>query len=329
MLCGALALSVAACGGSDKEANSSTPDAQATAPGKKLTVISPLTGLTSTKPLPRRRVTVVKIDNTSSSAPQVGLSSADILFEELVEGGITRLAAMFYSTLPSTVGPVRSARTSDIGVVRPVKAALVASGAATYTKVQLRGANVSFFEEGAPGYFRDRSRSAPYNLFIRLPEFVKSLGSDVTPPANYLPWGKASDFVGALPATKISARFSPRSTTRFQYSKSADKYVSTNGFASVKDRFRADSVLVLRVKETLAPYRDPAGNPVPETLFFGTGDMVLFHGGQAVRGTWSKPDRSGALTLSTPAGPVKVPAGKTWIELLPEDGAGGRLSFAG
>ena len=65
---------------------------------------------------------VAKIDNTYASAPQIGLGEADMVVEELVEGGLTRLAAFYYSEIPGDVGPVRSMRASDIGIVSPVKA---------------------------------------------------------------------------------------------------------------------------------------------------------------------------------------------------------------
>ena len=75
----------------------------------------PLTGLEREGDAPKHPVIVTKVDNTSSSAPQVGLGAADMIVEELVEGGYTRLASFFYSKLPKAVGPVRSMRASDIG----------------------------------------------------------------------------------------------------------------------------------------------------------------------------------------------------------------------
>ena len=62
----------------------------------------------------------VKIDNSSSSAPQVGLGDAGMVVEELVEGGMTRLAVFYYNDVPSEVGPVRSMRATDIGIVSPL-----------------------------------------------------------------------------------------------------------------------------------------------------------------------------------------------------------------
>jgi hypothetical protein len=86
-------------------------------------------------------------------------------------------------------------------------------------------------------------------------------------------------------------------------------------------------VLVLRVREGDAGYLDPAGNKVPETLYFGKGPALLFHNGQLVRGTWTKKSRKHPVTLSTAAGTLKVPAGHTWIELVPIDKDGGKVTF--
>jgi hypothetical protein len=328
-------LVLAGCGGGSPKATdggSETPDPQKTTDGTTLTQISPMTGLKVKGNLPNHPVVVVKIDNTYNSEPQVGLGSADLVVEELVEGGITRLATIFYSKLPPVVGPVRSARASDIGVIKPANAVLVASGAADVTNSRLRGAGIASHYEGSTGMFRDGSRHAPYNLFMRLPRFVTALKASASarPKQSYLPWGSEADFAGVSPATRVNVRFSNATTTRFQYSKAKGKYVNTNSHARASDRFLADSVLVLRVPETDAGYRDPAGNPVPEANFFGSGTALLFHHGQVVRGTWVKAKRTSALTLKTAAGSLKVPAGKVWIELMPAAGpfnSAGSVSF--
>ncbi len=134
---------------------------------------------------------VTKVDNTSSSAPQVGLGSADLVVEELVEGGYTRLAAFYYSKVPANIGPVRSMRASDIGIV-PEGATVVTSGAAPVTIKRINGAGIPWITEGAAGVYRETSRSAPYNLFAQLGDIAKRLKSDEEPPA-YLPWGTEAD----------------------------------------------------------------------------------------------------------------------------------------
>ena len=79
-------------------------------------------------------------------------------------------------------------------------------------------------------------------------------------------------------------------------------------------------MLVLRVKVGDAGYRDPAGNPVPETQFTGQGQALIFHDGRLVRAQWTKESLDSELKLSTTAGELTVPAGHTWIELVPQDG---------
>jgi len=317
----AASLVLAGCGSKEESAKPGEgPGEQQTEDGTTIQPVWPLTGLKAPASVTKKPVVAVKIDNTYASEPQVGLSAADMVVEELVEGGITRLAALFHSQIPPVVGPVRSMRASDMGVVKPADATLVASGAARVTLIRLRQGGVRYYTEGGPGYFREGSRRAPYNLMVRLPDLVAKLKApaEVLPP--YLPWGTASDFSGVSPAKRIAVKFSSGTTTQFLYSKNANKYTNTNTHASADDQFKADSVLVLRVREVDAGYTDPAGNPVPETLFFGKGTMMLFHQGQVIRGTWVKPKRDSPVTLKTAAGPLKIPAGKIWIELLPTTG---------
>ena len=90
----------------------------------------PLTGEKLEGDLPDHPVYVAKIEKRPRPAPQIGLASADMVVEELVEGGLTRLAVFYYSDIPDEVGPVRSMRASDVGIVKPVNGELVASGAA-------------------------------------------------------------------------------------------------------------------------------------------------------------------------------------------------------
>jgi hypothetical protein len=321
-------LALAGCGGksSDKKADD-RPTSQPTQGGTKLAAVWPLTGLPAPEETPDHPVMVVKIDNSPASEPQIGLGKADMVVEELVEGGITRLAAMFYSKLPTKAGPVRSARASDIGVVTPTHAVLIASGMAPPTVARLNAAKVRYYTMGSPGVVRapDGQHDFLHSVFVDLPKLARSLKKQPVVPASYLPWGQESDFAGGQPAAGMSVQFSGSSTTSFRYNAQAKKYVNTDSYAGAGDQFKPDSVLVLRVREGDAGYRDPAGNPVPETLFFGQGQLMLFHGGQVTRGTWSKEKRDSPLVLSTAAGPMKVPAGHVWIELLPNKKSGGSI----
>ena len=324
-------IALAGCGGSSPSSSSSPPASQPTQGGTKLAALWPLTGLTATGATPTHPVMIVKIDNTSASYPQYGLGKADMVVEELVEGGITRLATMFYSTLPTKVGPVRSMRASDIGVVTPTHAVLIASGAAPSTYGRLHQAHVKYYLMGAPGVsrdFNDPEHDLLHSVFANLQVLARSIKAKPIVPASYLPWGKESDFTGVAPAIRFAVHFSGSSVTHFAYDAATKKYTNTNSHAKRGDQFHPDSVLVLRVREGNAGYLDPAGNPVPETLFFGTGTLTLFHDGQLMHGTWSKVKRDSPLVLTTAAGSLKIPAGDVWIELLPDTKGGGSLAVS-
>lgn len=320
-----LSLSLAACGGDEPEKGpEETTGPQKTSDGHELDGMWPLTGLPAKGAAPKRPVVVVKIDNTSSARPQVGLGSADLVTEELVEGGITRLAVAYYSKVPRLVGPVRSMRASDIGIVRPTKGVLVASGAAAQTKARLNKDRIKYFE-GGDHYFREGSRRAPYNLMVNLADLARGLKAPASPPPNYLPFEAESKWNGVTKARQISVRMSRAHTTNWAYR--GGKYINVNSYAPASDQFKADTVLVLRVQVGDAGYRDPAGYPVPETIYKGKGQALVFHQGELVRGTWSKARLDSQLQLSTKSGKLNIPAGKTWIELVPVASKGGNVTF--
>ncbi|WP_460714335.1 DUF3048 domain-containing protein [Nocardioides dilutus] len=329
----ALALTLAAgvllagCGGDKQDDAGDTPEAQPVAGGDTLAQTWPLTGLDVSgdqSAAQTHPVMVVKMDNTPSSAPQVGLDSADLVVEELVEGGSTRLAVFYYSDIPDEVGPVRSMRASDIGIVAPVGATMVTSGAASVTIARIQDAGIPFFAEGDEGLYREDSRSAPYNLMADLEETTDAAsGDEETRPVDYLPWGDAEELPAGQPAKTIAASFSGGHTTNWRFD--GGGYVNVNSYADPQAPFPADTVVVLRVEVGDAGYTDPAGNPVPETKLEGTGPAMVFHDGRLVRGTWSKADLESPIELSTKAGELVVPAGHTWIELVPVDG--GNVTF--
>ena len=306
---------LAACGGDDESPDDASDDQSRAGGSAALTW--PLTGQPVDGDLPDHPVIVVKIDNSSSSAPQIGLDDADLITEELVEGGSTRLAVFYHSQLPDLTGPVRSMRASDIGIVKPADAVLVASGGAGPTRARIDGAGITTFLEGAEGYERATDRSAPYNLMMQLPDLADTLEAG-DPPPPYLSFGDAPG--DGKPAEAFDVAFSGGHTTSWKYEKGTG-YTRPGSFAEPGADFVADSVLVLRVKVGDAGYTDPAGNPVPETIYEGTGKAMLFHDGQVVDGKWSKDDLKAPLELETASGDeLNVPAGNTWIELVPMDG---------
>lgn len=326
-----LSLVLAGCGGGDDDSGnkpeSSDKPSQTEAPEEPATW--PLTGIEAKAGESvelDHPVIVTKIDNSPASAPQVGLGKADLVVEELVEGGITRLAAFYYSQLPGDVGPVRSMRASDIGIVAPVNGVITTSGAAGITIGRINKAGIKFFQEGGPGFYRNSGRSAPYNLFTSLKKVAKATEDDKDErPADYLPWGTEADLATGKPARTLSAHFGSHTTN---WTFKGGSYVNSNSNAAQGDHFQPETVLVLRVEVVDAGYTDPAGNFVPESKFKGGGVAQVFHGGKVYEGEWAKDKLDSPLTLKAADGSeLKVPAGKVWIELVPVDGAGGSVAF--
>ncbi|PZF81114.1 DUF3048 domain-containing protein [Jiangella anatolica] len=321
----AAALLVAGCGGDDGSTAppSSAPPATTTpspTPSPTPTPVPawPLTGLPAPSAADAARpALVVKIDNTRPAAPQLGLSSADLVVEELVEGGLTRLAVMFQSALPPVAGPVRSVRTTDAGIALPAGGVLVASGGAGRVLRALEKAGVTVLSGGGNGLSRDHSRPAPYNVMLDPAQAVAGLTAGAGVPAgSYLPWGAPP---AGRPVGGADVTFSAARTSSWTWSDGV--WVLDGDHAADGDRFGPATVLVLRVTVRDAGYEDPAGNPVPETVLVGSGAATLLTAGTAVDGTWSKTAPAAPLTLADASGaPLAVPPGRVWIELVPDSG---------
>src|SRR5689334_283489 len=152
--------------------------------------ISPLTGLRQASP-PHNAVFMVKIENTGSGEPQYGVNQADFVIEELVEGGVTRLAAFFYSKLPTKLGHVRSARTTDIDLAEPIDATIVASGGAPKTLRKIKRSELPYYsyDMRSPGWSSDHSKTPPYHVLWDLTTLSDTAKASI-PPKPYFTWGK-------------------------------------------------------------------------------------------------------------------------------------------
>jgi hypothetical protein len=286
-------------------------------------------------------VVVVKVDNTAAAQPQVGLDDADLVVQELVEGGLTRLAVMVHSRLADDDGagrsaaalrlaPVRSVRSSDVGIVAPTGGVLVASGGAAGALRDLRAADVPVVLEGDDALSRDPARAAPYNVVVDAAAVPKR--GQAAPPEPLLPFeppqgepdgGDDQDATGRS-AQRLEVRFSAADTTVFERRGEGQRarWRRTNAPVVADADFAADTVLVLRVRTRPADYVDPAGNPVPVTITTGKGSGLLVHGEAALRVRWTKQDEKAAWELATRDGdPVQVPPGRTWLALVPLQGA--------
>lgn len=319
VLAGALALSMAACS-SDPEP---TPEPEPTVePTPEPVARSPLTGLEMPDGPPDNPVFVVKIENTAGGSPQYALDKADLVVQQLVEGGLTRLAALYWSELPTKVGHVRSMRTTDAGIAAPVGGQVVASGAApkTYSVVDQAGISVFTEDKGAPGFSSDPAKSRPYNRLLDLTKIAAA--AEKTEIVNpYLAWTEDDAEAPAgetRTVTTASVRFSNAVTTNFAFADGT--WSRTNGYAAQGQDFKATTMIVVFAKVVNVTYGD--GTTVPETVFEGSGKATILAGDQAREVTWSKDALDSTLTFADAAGnPVTIDPGKIWINLVPESGA--------
>ncbi len=271
----------------------------------------PLTGLPGSSAAP---AVVVKIDNSSKARPQAGLNDADVVIEEEVESGITRFAAIFHST-DAVVGPVRSGRTTDLSFLHSLgRAGLVYSGANSITDTLLRQvddvANYSAARSG--GFWRQTGRSAPSNLFADTADF-RSVGS--APPAWF---HVGTPTVAGDTVSTVSVQF-PSSSATWTWDGAA-WLRRQNGTAHVTadgSQVSAANVIVVETPRVATGMVDSAGSVVPEFVWAGQGNAVVFTGGQRYEGVWTRSRLSEPAVFTTAEGQVlNIAPGRTWIEIV-------------
>ncbi|CAM3729665.1 DUF3048 domain-containing protein [Isoptericola cucumis] len=299
-------------------------------------VVWPLTGgKTGTKKVPRRASVAVKIENSPVSRPHTGLHRADIVWEQVVEGGISRFVAVYHSDLPKAVGPVRSVRPMDPAIVAPMRGILAYTGGQPPFIRAVTEANVQsvLMDRGSPGFHRSGARLAPHNVYGNVRTFAAQAGKGrAKPPAAQFhyarSYGKGSTSEGRKVRT-ADVRLSAAQRTVWTWSATAKKYArSDGGTPSVSSgrRVAARNVLLMSTRVVNTGYRDPGGAPVPKTQMVGKGKGVLLSAGRAIPVTWKKKSEREPVRLRTGGGdPVLLNPGNLWVELVPRGDGSWRL----
>lgn len=333
----AAGLTLSACGSSNTSAPApaSSTSASSSAPsatGTPLPTTWPLTGLDAPDgaSVQKHPVYIAKIDNTAASQPQYGIGDADMVTQELVEGGITRLAVFFYSKLPQKAGPIRSMRLTDIGVAKPLGARLVTSGAAPVTIHGLTKAGIKWIDMANPAVKRvlDGTHDTLHSVQANIAMLGKtSVQKKPARPQDFFDWGTDADYQGKGKATTVNTKISNAAGSDDLWKYTGGKYVLQDGYMDPASVFSPDTIITCTVKTTIAPYKDPAGNPVPVSHFEGSGKATIFHDGKVEQATWSKKGVDGLPHFKAKNGStLKIPAGHVWLALVP---AGGTYVQAG
>jgi len=332
---GALALlAAAACSHGSPTATAPRPTASPTptagvptpTPTPASTDVYPLTGLPVTSPAAARRPALaVKIDNISAARPQVGLNAADLVVDTPVEGGLTRLFAVFQSQGAPLVGPIRSARPVDADLLTLLRGGVFAySGADSreIAPVQAHSGAVLVSNDDHSQYFtRARDRQAPHDVVsstARLLAAGQDLGSPKGPPKPLFTWSQTVPRGRALRSVTVPFSAYTRADWRWdgqRYLRSQDGTVDRlTGGAQIS----ASDVVVLTVQLRHTGIFDDAGNEDPLVVVVGGGSCSVLRDGVLIQGRWSRAGREGPLRLLDGTGKtIALHPGRTWIELLP------------
>lgn len=289
-------------------------------------VVSPLTGMKVLKEDINRQPVVVTIDNSPAARPQSGIGKADIVYEMLAEGPITRLMAVFLDQDSPQVGPVRSARSYFIKSALEYEPIYVHAGGsdqafndiAKYEVQDLDGLNV-----GGKVFWRSNDRKAPHNLYTSTTQLRKAAANkgyeknkDLH-PFKFLKDGEENPAGVKVPYLTIQLLGGALEIT-YKYESSSDSYLRFNGKAPHRDdltgrQIKAKNVIVQFVNTRVI---DESKHRSMELI--GEGKMLFFSQGKLYRGTWSKDSARAQTTFHTDDGTeLKLNPGQTWIQMVP------------
>ena len=290
-----------------------TPDKPA--PAGSPAWVSPFTGEPVSALGP---VLAVKIDNLAPARPQTGLTGSDIVYVLPVEGGLSRILAVFSSHFPPVIGPVRSAREDDLELLQQFgRPAFAYSGEQPkLLRVVQKARIVDLYDGRVGGYFRDLRRIAPHNLYAHTSQLLAEAPGASTAHEIGFRFGPAPP--GGHPVASFSVSY-PAASFTFRWSaKDARWLVWMDGaavHATEGGQLNAPTAVILYTKVRTSRFLE-AGTRPPYAESTRTGTGVVLRGGQAYAIRWSRPDANGATTFTTASGqPMTFARGPVWIVL--------------
>jgi len=270
-------------------------------------------------------ILVVKIDDTLSARPQIGLDRADIVYIEQVEGGLTRLAAVFSSEIPTLIGPIRSARISDIDILAQYGRVVFAySGAQSKLLPVISAANLNDYgaqRQSPTIYTRDESRTSPTNMVLRgdlLLDKVHSDGRDVA-TSRSVGWDFGDLPDGGIAITDVKLSW-PAASYELKWSKEEERWlVFNNGIANMSAsgvQHGPTTFLIQNVEIVPSEYGDKLGGVTPLSKTVGSGTGFVLRDGKYFPATWSRPDElAGTTWLALDGSELPFARGQVWIAL--------------
>jgi hypothetical protein len=311
----------------------------------------PLSGLPllAGQPNPHRRPLAVKIDNAPAARPHYGLSQADMVWELLVEGFITRLATYYHSQDPQTIGAVRSVRFSDRYTTPMVRGSLVFSGASQLMEGLVRGdiaagAYVGVSPQLGQGnaFYRSNvdGKVAPHNLFtssqsLRAATNEVGGGGPVDVPSwDFLASGPhpvtSGGFLGSVGARTLTIPYRADARVRYDYDANANVYLryQSNGARYILEVdaangawIMAKNIVIISTDVVVTNVVDDAGGaPSLDMRMTGSGPATIFRDGLRQDGTWSRANLIDPFVFTNQYGhTMYLEPGQTWVHVLPLD----------
>ncbi|MGW2175686.1 DUF3048 domain-containing protein [Streptomyces sp. NPDC001705] len=262
-------------------------------------------------------VLAVKVDNAPEARPQTGLDAADVVYAEPVEGGLSRLMALYATRLPEEVGPVRSARESDLELLRQFdRPTLAFSGAQSKLLPLIERAPLRAVTPGdAPGaYVRHADRQAPHNLYLRPGELPAEPAGSAALTTGFT-FGKAPGGGRAEPSRTV--RY-PATSFTFTWSESRDRWlVSLDGSpagAADGEGPAPATVVVQHVTVHDSAFRDFRGSNSPYVESVGSGRAEVLRDGRTYDATWTRGTAADGTTFTTRDGAaLNFAEGQVWV----------------
>jgi hypothetical protein len=321
-----VALLAAGCAVQSEPAPPPSPDYTSTYTAPPPVALAPLTGELVEPGSLAAPSLAAKIDNHPEARPQVGLERTDLVFEELVEGGLTRYVAVWQSDVPAEIGPIRSIRPMDPDIISPLGGIVAYSGGQQRFVQLMRDTNVYNAVHGQADteafMYRTNTKAAPHNVLVRAPELIASHLDLVAPGQqfSFAPDAASSTAVrDGTPVATIALQFGSASSPSWAFDAASGLWLrSQSGVVdtdSAGAQLSAVNVVVLRVPVTVS-------QSIPKTELIGTGEAWISAGGKTVHATWHKWSRTDPIRLLDDTGTVvRLAPGNSWIELVPLTGS--------
>jgi hypothetical protein len=275
------------------------------------------------------QILAVKIDDTVAARPQIGLDKADIVYIEQVEGGLTRLAAIYSSEIPQLIGPVRSARITDIEVLAQYGTVVFAySGAQSKFLPVIRAANLHDYgaqRQSPTIYTRDPLRNSPTNMVLRADLLMEKVAEDekVVSRSALNAWSFGEKPLGGSPVSEVKVSW-PTATYEFRWSVEENRWtVFNNGVPNLSATGAPHSpttVVIQKVQIVPSIYGDKLGGVTPHSLTIGSGTGHILRDGEYFPATWSRTDaQSGTTWRAVDGSELSFARGQVWVALVEKD----------